>query len=396
MELKAGYKQTEVGAIPEEWNVCKLEELIDLLTDYESNGSFASLAENVSPVNQVSFAWYVRSTDIENDTPISNLRYVDESSYRFLKKTSLFGGELLFLKKGDVGRVYLFKLKTKYATLADNLYLLNLNKKSNSVFLYNYFKSETGQNQIKSRVAASSIPALYKDEVKSILVPLPTLTEQTAIATALSDADTLISSLEKLIAKKRNIKQGAMQKLLQPKNDWEVKKLGDICEIFKGKGISKSYLTENGKNKCVLYGELFTTYLDVIKEVVSNTNVEEGVFSKKGDILFPGSTTTTGIDLAKASVLMIDNVLLGGDIIVLRKYNYDYNPIFFTYFLNQIKKHVIAQTTKGITIHHLYGKDLAGIYAEFPKKEEQTQLEKYRNIKLGMMQNLLTGKIRLV
>ena len=140
----------------------------------------------------------------------------------------------------------------------------------------------------------------------------------------------------------------------------------------------------------------------------------ESIFSKDGDILYPGSTTTTGIDLAKASAIMKSNVLLGGDIVILRKANFNYNPIYLTYFLNEIRRNDIAQTTKGITIHHLYGKDLAGIYAEFPSTEEQnaiatilsdmdaeitaleTKLEKYRNVKLGMMQNLLTGKIRIV
>ena len=94
--------------------------------------------------------------------------------------------------------------------------------------------------------------------------------------------------------------------------------------------------------------------------------------------------------------------------------NYKYNSIFLTYFLNLIKKNEIAQTTKGITIHHLYGKDLAGIDVQFPSIEEQNKiatiltdmdteikkleikLEKLKKIKLGMLQNLLTGKIRLV
>ena len=275
-------------------------------------------------------------------------------------------------------------------------------------FLYHMYKIA------KYNTEGGTIQRLYNGILKSTKFICPPKTEQTAIATALSDTDALISSLEKLIAKKQMIKQGAMQKLLQPKEGWEVKKLGEICEVLKGKGISKSQIAYSGKHECILYGELFTTYTEVINHIVSKTNTNDSILSKEGDILFPGSTTTTGIDLAKASTIMKGNILLGGDIVILRKLSYCYNPIFLTYFLNVIKKQEIAQITKGITIHHLYGRDLAGIYAEFPNIEEQNsiaitlldmddeinalevKLGKYRNIKLGMMHNLLTGKIRLV
>lgn len=217
MELmtKQGYKQTEEGLIPQDWQLYQVIDLIELLTDYDANGSFASVAENVKVYDFEKFAWYVRSTDLEKNSKMSDVRYVDEESYKFLKKTALYGGELLFLKRGDIGNVYRFEMKTKYATVAPNLYLLKLNKTSNSTYLYYYFTSNPGQLQLKKKNASSTLGALYKDDVKSIYVPLPpTLTEQKAIATALSDVDGLISSLEKLITKKKAIKQGAMQQLL--------------------------------------------------------------------------------------------------------------------------------------------------------------------------------------
>lgn len=279
-------------------------------------------------------------------------------------------------------------------------------------FLYYWLQFQKAEFE---RVAAgSTIKTIGLPYFKLYKLPLPPYKEQIVIATALSDTDALINSLEKLLVKKRNIKQGAMQKLLQRKESWEVKKLGEVLQIFKGKALSKGKLTENGRFRCILYGELFTTYKEVIHDVISSTNVAEGELSVDGDILFPGSTTTTGIDLAKASAITLNDVLLGGDIIILRRLKYNYNSIYLSYYLNQVKKNQIAQTTKGITIHHLYGKDLSGIEASFPEIEEQTKiakvlsdmdaelealerkLEKYRNIKAGMMQNLLIGKIRLV
>lgn len=423
MELKAGYKNTEVGVIPEDWSVSRLDELIYLLTDYESNGSFASLAENVSPVNQVSFAWLVRSTDIENDTHISNVRYVDESSYRFLKKTSLFGGELLFLKKGDVGRVYLFELKTKYATLADNLYLLNLNNKTNSIFLYNYFKSEIGQSQIKSRVAASSIPALYKDEVKSILVPLPMLTEQTAIATALSDADALISSLEKLISKKRNIKQGAMQKLLQPKEGWEVKKLGEVIISFQnGYGFSASGYSKSGIPIITMAQIGLDGSFNFDETKVNFWNVEDfyslrNFHVEDRDLIIAMTDVTPEKNLIGRMAIVKSDLtfLLNQRVGLLRIDSSKVNSYFLKTLSNMRgwRTYCIGSASLGVQAN-LGTKDILNGILQLPVIEDQNKiakilsdmdaeitaleakLEKYKKVKLGMMQNLLTGKIRLV
>lgn len=415
MELtETKFKQTEIGLIPEDWDVFKLDELMNLLTDYDANGSFASLAENVNPVNEEGYAWYVRATDLENNTHVSRLRYVDESGYKFLRKTSLFGGELLFLKKGDVGRVYLFKMKTEYATVADNLYLLKLNNKSNSLYLYNFLKSKTGQTQIKSKVASSSIPALYKDDVKAILVPLPpTFEEQKAIAQVLSDTDKLLKSIAQKLTKKRGIKQGAMQRLFTPKEDWEVKKLGEIADFYKGKGLPKSEIIIEGKYKCIHYGELFTKYKEEIKNIISKTNNTVNCFySKSNDVLMPTSDVTPN-GLATASCLKEDDVILGGDVLVIRISKEIINGAFLSYFIAKNRKQVMQLVT-GSTVYHLYGSDMSNFILSYPTVKEQTniatiisdveaeiaqleqKLSKYKLLKQGLMQNLLTGKIRLV
>jgi len=272
---------------------------------------------------------------------------------------------------------------------------------------------KTKKNVLLEYASGSTFLEISPKNLKSIQIPLPPLPEQEAIAEVLSDTDALITALEKRIAKKRLIKQGAMQTLLTPKDDWEVKKLGEVAEIKKGSALSKNKLTDTGIYPCILYGELFTTYKEVINEVVSKTNSEEGIKSKSGDILFPGSTTTTGIDLAKASALLFNNILLGGDIIIVRNI-IGYNSEFVSYFLNQISKNEIAKKTKGITIHHLYGNDLRDIEIALPLIQEQTRiatilsdmdneinalekkLSKTKELKQGLMQQLLTGKIRLV
>jgi len=231
----------------------------------------------------------------------------------------------------------------------------------------------------------------------------------------------LLAALDKLIAKKRAIKQAAMQQLLTGKTrlpgftgEWETKRLGEVADVLKGSALSKSLIAASGVHPCILYGELFTTYGRVISNVVSRTNSSEGCRSVAGDVLLPGSTTTTGADLATASALLIDDVALGGDIIIVRCKGKSYDPVFLANFLTHTARHEIAELTQGITIHHLYGKDLKTLSLQLPSLPEQTAIaavlsdmdaaiaalerrrDKTQQIKQGMMQQLLTGRVRLV
>ena len=177
------------------------------------------------------------------------VKYVDESSYRFLKKSSLYGGEVLLAKRGDIGKVYLFEAKTMYATLAPNLYLLKLNQEIDSNYLYYYLKSTNGQKALKDINASTSLGALYKEDVKNLYILYPSPEEQRAIAEALSDIDGLIAALDKKIAKKRLIKQGAMSKLLSLSNrgkKWFNTKLGCVVNIRKGSMLtSEEFIVGN-------------------------------------------------------------------------------------------------------------------------------------------------------
>jgi len=210
-----GTKPSELGEIPEDWKVQTVDEQLKLLTDFEANGSFESVAQNVSIKDNDGYAWYVRATDLENSSRLSKVKYVDAKSYSFLKKTSLYGDELLITKRGEIGKVYFFEMKTEHATLAPNMYLLKLNENVCGKFLYYFFKSDIGQKLLKKNNASTSLGALYKDDVKSMLIALPSeLEEQTAVSTIISDMDNEIQTLEQRLAKTRQIKQGMMQELL--------------------------------------------------------------------------------------------------------------------------------------------------------------------------------------
>jgi type I restriction enzyme S subunit len=83
MEMREGYKLADIGAIPIDWETYSVRELIELLTDYDANGSFSSVAENVKSYDYEEYAWYVRSTDLENNSSLDRVKYVDEKSYKF-------------------------------------------------------------------------------------------------------------------------------------------------------------------------------------------------------------------------------------------------------------------------------------------------------------------------
>jgi type I restriction enzyme S subunit len=158
--------------------------------------------------------------------------------------------------------------------------------------------------------------------------------------------------------------------------EWKEKLVGEVFNDFKGTGLSKDKIGEVGKNKCILYGHLFTKYSEVITDIESRTDFIEGLASEAGDILMPSSTTTKGIDLAKASSLNQSGVLLGGDIIVLRLKEKG-NSNFFAYFLTHAKSKDIAEITQGITIIHLYFSQLKNILLNYPCDKEQTKIANF-------------------
>jgi len=266
-----------------------------------------------------------------------------------------------------------------------------------------------------------SVFGISKTNITKVKLPLPPTQEQEAIADLLHLMDTAINKNNELIAKKELQKKGLIQKLLKGEvrlknidnKEWNQYTLGDLYQHKRGQLLSKEKLSPLGKFKCVLYGELFTTYAEVIDEVVNRTDFEEGTPSKYGDLLMPGSTTTTGIDLTVTTAILEDDVLLGGDINIFRMKNNLTDPVFMSYFLTHTQKRQLLRMPQGITIIHLYGSDLLGIKFKIPSIEEQiaiaqvlqaadteikllkTKTDKLREKKKGLMQVLLTGKVRL-
>ena len=157
-------------------------------------------------------------------------------------------------------------------------------------------------------------------------------------------------------------------------DEWEEIKLKNIVNFSKGNILSKNDLDENGKFPCILYGQLYTKYKEVIREIFSRTNNDSSniVKSKIGDVLIPSSGETP-IDISTSSCLMLDNILVGGDINILSPKE-NCNGRFLSYMINNNKKIEIAKVAQGHSIVHLYNDNLKDIIIKMPSLKEQEQV----------------------
>ena len=151
--------------------------------------------------------------------------------------------------------------------------------------------------------------------------------------------------------------------------------VADLGESFSVGNLAKEDLAETGI-PCVIYGELFTTYGETILQIESHTNKTESmVLSKKGDLLFPSSTTVDAMSLIAPSVINVDGVILGGDMFGIH-INHNYNAQYLSYYFNHIAKRQLAKYAKGSTIIHLHYADIKKAKLSLPSLEEQNRMAK--------------------
>jgi len=192
--------------------------------------------------------------------------------------------------------------------------------------------------------------------------------------------------------------------------EWEEKVLDKIATFSKGKGISKPDIDKDGQTQCIRYGQLYTQYNELIKEIVSKTNIDRDslVLSEYGDIIIPASGETQ-IDIATASCVLKDNIALGGDLNIIKTKE---DGVFLSYYLNNAKKFDIARLSQGISVVHLYSSQLKTLKLILPSIEEQEKIALFLNqidtkieqlvskekllqqYKKGLMQKIFSQEIR--
>ncbi len=405
--IPKGYKKSKVGIIPKEWEVVRLGELGKIIGGGTPNTKKLEYWGN-------DIYWFT-PTEIKNKYIYESKRKISKLGLQKSSAKILPKNTLLLTTRATIGNVGIAKQE---CSTNQGFQSIIVNKKNSYEYVY-YWLLQNKKEFLK-RANGSTFIEISKKDIAKVLFLRPYLKEQQKIAKILTTWDKAIEKQEELIKAKERLKKGLMQKLLSGKvrfkefkEEWKEVRLDKLFTFKKGQGISKNQLIESGINKCILYGELYTTYTEVIDNVRSRTNYNEGIKSVKDDILIPSSTTTSAIDLAIASVVKFNNILLGGDINILRKKNNNINGEFVSKYLTHIKKLELAKYAQGITIIHLYSKDIKHIKIHLPPLPEQQkitqvltiadkeiellkkELEALKKQKKGLMQKLLTGEIRV-
>jgi len=418
MELKKGYKQTEIGAIPVDWEASELGNLVKLKNGYSlSSRYFSEKGPIVITPGNFKLTGGLRfnqrntlrySGDVNENMKFKNgdllIVMTDLTpSCNLLGKSGIVNSTETILHNQRIGKI---SISSK-----------SLHKK----YLYWFFVSDLFSNRMKATATGSTVRHTSVGSINNSLIPLPPLPEQKAIAQVLSDTDQLIQAIQQKIAKKRAIKQGAMQELLAPKDGWVVK---SILELVKGNaGIKigpfgsalkkellvdsgyKVYGQENVFEKSVNVGGRFITHQHFNKLKSCELKPNDFIVSMMGTV---GKCMIMPNDMEEG---IMDSHLLRLRL-DFKKIEIYYLVHFFSTmaFLNQVSKYSVGGIMDGLS-----SKIIKRIEIPLPiNLKEQTriatilsdmdnelaQLEekhnKYQQLKQGLMQNLLTGKIRLL
>jgi type I restriction enzyme S subunit len=405
MELREGYKLTEVGVIPEDWDLANLGSFsfITKLAGFEYSLHFNSYKDGGNII-------VVRGTNITNNKlDLSDVKNIPEETSNKLIRSKLFRDDLVFAYVGTIGPIFLVQEDNRFH-LGPNTCKITVDKNNEPKFIFHYFTSHFLLKEISERTSIGAQPSLSMGKIRSfrILLP-PTKSEQAAIATALSDADALIRSLEKLIEKKRAIKQGAMQELLKPKEGWVVKRLGAVCIFFSGGTPSTSVQSFYGGNIP------WITSSDLNKTIIEDV---EGRITKKGlenssSKMVNAGTLLVALYGATAGVTAITEIEAAINQAVLAVIPKEDDNFFLFYQLTKLKNWILSTFIQGGQ-GNLSGNIFKELELEFPEIHEQKRiakvlsemdseisaleqkLTKCKMLKQGMMQELLTGRIRLV
>jgi type I restriction enzyme, S subunit len=390
MEMKVGYKETEIGTIPEDWEVKSLGRFIALQRGHD-------LTERQRR---------------QGDVPV-----MGSAGANGFHDTARAKGPGVALGRSGASFGQAHYCESDFWPHNTALYVTDFFG-SLPLFVFYFLKSI----DFSRHNSGGAQQSLNRNFIAPIQVAVPRRPEQELITNALSDADALIVSLDGLIAKKRDLKQAAMQQLLTGNTrlpgftgKWESVTLGERGSFSKGRGVRRNQVRSEGL-PCVRYGEIYTHHQDIVREHNSFISREVALESqrlKQGDLLFAGSGETAEEIGKCVAFIGSEEAYAGGDIVIFSPRTD--NSVFLGYLMNHssilLPK---ARMGQGDAVVHISARNLATISFDIPEPDEQSAIaailldmdadlaalevkrDKTRALKLGMMQELMTGKIRLI
>ncbi len=411
--LPPGYKQTEVGVIPEDWEV----ESLGGLSAFVTSGS-RGWAQFYSD----SGALFIRSQNVRDGRlSFEDVQYVSPPTGAEGDRTKVKKDDLLITITGNsVGNVALVEQTFDEAYISQHVGMVRLKETTSGAYICRYLSPNSpGNLQIAGSQSGQSKPGLNLQNLKDFSIALPpTMKEQRAIATALSDVDALLAALDRLIAKKRDLKQAAMQQLLTGqtrlpgfKGEWVVKTLGDVAEMGSG-GTPPSSVS------AYYDGDIpWVSISDMTKggKVILSTdrNLTSHGFANSAAQMFPIGTVLYAMYASLGECSIAGMSLCSSQAILGIRPRDNLSGEFLYYFLNSRKATVKTLGQQG-TQANLNKGMVQDFQLSLPPLPEQTAIasilsemdaelagleqrrEKTRALKQGMMQELLTGRTRLI
>lgn len=413
--VKKGYKQTEVGVIPEKWKDKKLGDVGKVCM---CKRIFANQTSNTGEVPFFKIGTFGKEADA----------YISKGLYEDYKQRFSYPqkGDVLISAAGTLGRTIVFEGKDAYFQDSNIVWLDTDKELLCNEYLYHYYKViKWGASE------GSTIARLYNGIICNTHIALPDVEEQKQIATVLSELDELMSLTEKQIAKKKAIKQGAMQELLTGKRrlpgfsgEWETFVFGDLFDFIPNNAFTRAQLSDSGKVKNIHYGDILTKFgayisadsneIPYIEREIDLSRFAEKSYLQSGDIVIADTAEDETVGKA-LEVINVDCPVLAGQHTLLCRPKVRFSEKFLGYYLNAACYHdQLLPFIVGTKVSSISKASVAQTRLVVPKYKEQQaiscilsdmddeiteleqKLEKYRQVKKGMMQQLLTGKIRLV
>lgn len=333
----------------------------------------------------------IRNSDIkEYKIAFKECIYLDNDFAEKNKRRRHKQGDIVTVHTGDIGTSAVIEADLEgsigFATIVTRI----INDEIHPDFVCWYFNSDIFKKFAFEHATGDGRNNLNMRDFNKAEICVPTLSEQKRIVELLSSISLLITNQESKIADLVNRKKSLLQKIFcqeirfKDENgrdfaDWEEKELDQLGKFFKGAILSKSDLSDKGI-PCILYGQLYTIYSEVVYDVVSKTEKKNPniVLSNKMDVIIPMSGETSE-DISSASCIMQDGVALGSDLIVFRGKRIDGRII--SYLLNYQQKYKIARLAQGKTIVHISKDSLKKIIIKYPvSKQEQIKIASFMDL----------------
>ncbi len=419
MELMPGYKRSDVGVIPDDWDCLRACEF-----GFFKGGSGFPLWAQGQRTGEYPFFKVSDMNNEGNETFMTAANhYVSEQTRKHLGAQVFPADSIVFAKVGAAVFLERKKILGQPSCIDNNMaaYVLDASRAD-----VRFVHSMLLMKKLGALVATTALPALNGKQLGEMVLALPPLPEQRVIAAALSDVDALLATLDQMIAKKRDLKQAAMQQLLTGKTrlpgflgEWQKKTLGELGETYGG-------LTGKTKSDFGVGTAKYITFMNVMTNTVidcaacEQVNVSASETQNRvlrGDLLFNGSSETPE-EVAFCSLMSeeVPDLYLNSFCFGFRLFDdQQVDGLFLTYYIRANPgREMMKSLAQGSTRYNLSKTALCEASVLLPLKEEQaaiaevlsgmdaelialeTRRDKTRNIKQAMMQELLTGKTRLV